>query len=163
MVTDSEIQRLAVLVLKKYRAKDLMLATAESCTGGLIVATLTNVAGSSDVVERGFVTYTNTAKNQMLGVPAEILNNPGAVSEPVARAMAQGALLRAPVDVAVSVTGIAGPGGGTDNKPVGLVHFGLAQKNRATFAEHHVFPGDRTAVRNATVRRALQLLADAAD
>ena len=163
MVISEEIQVLATQVLDRYTAKGWMLATAESCTGGLIAAALTDIAGSSSVVERGFVTYTNTAKNQMLGVPEEILENPGAVSEKTARAMAQGALLRAPVNVAVSVTGIAGPGGGTDLKPVGLVHFGLAQQDRESHTEHHIFPGDRVAVRVATVRRALQLLAGAAD
>ena len=138
------------------------MATAESCTGGLIAASLTEIAGSSAVVERGFVTYTNAAKREMLGVGQEILDTPGAVSEPVARAMAEGALARSRAQAAVSVTGIAGPGGATDFKPVGLVHFALALSGAPTRAEHEVFQGDRTAVRRATVLRALALLESAA-
>ncbi len=139
-----------------------MLATAESCTGGMIAAALTDIAGSSDVVERGFVTYSNAAKTELLGVPAELIARVGAVSEEVAHAMAGGALDHAPVDLAVAVTGIAGPGGGSAEKPVGLVHFGLARRGSATRTEHHVFPGDRDAVRRATVTRALELLLEAA-
>jgi nicotinamide-nucleotide amidase len=153
---------LARQVLDRCRAKKLTLATAESCTGGMIAAALTDIAGSSDVVERGFVTYSNEAKTELLGVPADVIARVGAVSEEVARAMAAGALDHAPVDLAVAVTGIAGPGGGSAEKPVGLVHFGLARRGRATSAEHHVFPGDRDAVRRATVKRALELLLDVA-
>jgi len=162
MVSDNDIDALANSVLERFKQRGWMMATAESCTGGLIAATLTAIAGSSAVVERGFVTYTNIAKHEMLGVPLDILANPGAVSEPVARMMAEGALLRAPVHVAVSVTGIAGPGGATNAKPVGLVHFGLAHSDKPTHSEHHVFEGDRSAVRAATVYRALELLSDAA-
>jgi nicotinamide-nucleotide amidase len=152
------IRALAEQVLVACRRKKLMLATAESCTGGMIAAALTDIAGSSEVVERGFVTYSNAAKTDLLGVPAALIARFGAVSEEVARAMATGALAHAPVDLAVAVTGIAGPGGGTTEKPVGLVHFGIARRGGAVRAEHHVFPGDRGAVRRAAVLRALRLL-----
>ena len=122
---------------------------------------LTDIAGSSDVVERGFVTYSNAAKTELLDVPAELIARVGAVSEEVARAMAAGALAHAPVDLAVAVTGIAGPGGGSAEKPVGLVHFGVARRGGAVRAEHRVYPGDRAAIRRATVERALQILLEA--
>lgn len=138
-----------------------MLATAESCTGGLIAGTLTEIAGSSAVVDRGFVTYSNEAKAEMLGVDPALIATHGAVSEPVARAMAEGALARSRADIAVAVTGVAGPGGGTATKPVGLVHFALARKGREAVADHEVFPGDRSAVREATVRTALRLMSEA--
>lgn len=160
-MVDSDIGAAAGRVLDAFKTRGWMLATAESCTGGLIAATLTEIAGSSAVVERGFVTYTNQAKHEMLGVPEHLLTEHGAVSEPVARAMAEGALARSPVQAAVSVTGIAGPGGGTDTKPVGLVHFGLAMLGRAPHTEHHVFPGGRAAVRRATVLQALALFEQA--
>lgn len=139
-----------------------MLATAESCTGGLVAGALTDVPGSSDVVERGFVTYSNEAKNEMLGVPMDQIDSHGAVSEPVARAMAEGAVARSGADVAVAITGIAGPGGGTDEKPVGLVHFAIAEAGGATLADHQIFPGDRTSVREQAVVHALNLLRDRA-
>jgi len=135
-----------------------MIATAESCTGGMIAAALTGIAGSSAVVERGFVTYTNEAKSEMLGVPASLIETHGAVSEPVARAMAEGALRHSGADLAVSVTGIAGPGGATPTKPVGLVHLAVARKGGETRADHEVFKGDRTDVREAATARALDLL-----
>jgi nicotinamide-nucleotide amidase len=135
-----------------------MVATAESCTGGLIAAALTAIAGSSDVVDRAFVTYSNQAKNEMLGVDLALIAAHGAVSEPVARAMAEGALARSRADVTVAVTGVAGPGGGSAEKPVGLVWFGRALRGGGTHSERHVFPGDRAAVRAATVRKALELL-----
>ena len=113
-VIDDELLSRAAALLEVYRAKRMMLATAESCTGGLVTACLTEIAGSSDVVERGFVTYSNEAKTEMLGVPADLIRNHGAVSEEVAHAMADGALAHARADVAVSITGIAGPGGGPD-------------------------------------------------
>ena len=162
-MTDKPIRALAEQVLARCRAKKLMLATAESCTGGMIAAALTDIAGSSDVVERGFVTYSNRAKTELLGVPAGLIARTGAVSAEVAQAMAAGALAHAPVDIAVAVTGIAGPGGGTPDKPVGLVHFGLARRGGAIRAEHHVFPGDRDAVRRATVERALEMLLQIAE
>ena len=149
-------------LLELYRARHLRLATAESCTGGMIAAALTDIAGSSDVVERGFVTYSNEAKTEMLGVPADLIAKFGAVSEQVAREMAQGALRHAHADVTVAVTGIAGPGGGSTEKPVGLVYLAAARKGGETRCERKVFPGDRAAIRRATVARALEMLAEAA-
>ena len=149
-------------VLAALRRRGWMAATAESCTGGLVAATLTEIAGSSDVVERGFVTYSNAAKTQMLGVPEAMITAHGAVSEAVARAMAQGALAHSPANIAVSVTGIAGPGGGSVEKPVGLVWFGCALRGGAVRTVSHVFPGDRGAVRAGAVAVAFDLLMDAA-
>jgi len=157
-VIASELLAQAEAVLAACRAAGLTVATAESCTGGLIAGALTAIAGSSDVVERGFVTYSNEAKTEMLGVPAALIDAEGAVSAAVARRMAEGALANSRADLAVSVTGIAGPGGGTDQKPVGLVWFGLARRGAATRAVRHVFPGDRGAVRQAAVGVALALL-----
>jgi len=153
-----DILAVAPRVLEALRARGWKLATAESCTGGLIAAALTSVAGSSDVVERGFVTYSNEAKTEMLGVPAALIAAHGAVSEEVAAAMAAGALAYSHADVAVSVTGVAGPGGGTAEKPVGLVWFGRAVRSGAVDAVSHQFAGDRTAVRAASVGVAFDLL-----
>ena len=136
------------------RARGLMLASAESCTGGLIAAACTELAGSSDWFERGFVTYSNAAKSELLGVPAELIAAHGAVSEPVARAMAEGALARSAAQLSVAVTGIAGPSGGSADKPVGTVWFGWCASG-TTHSERQVFSGDRAAVREQTVRRAL--------
>ena len=155
---DPEILTLARAVLEACRARNWHIATAESCTGGLVAAALTAIAGSSDVVERGFVTYSNDAKSELLGVPLAAIAAHGAVSAEVAAAMAQGAVARAPVDLAVSVTCIAGPGGATPTKPVGLVHFGLARRDGECRTERGVFSGDRTAIRQAALRRALELL-----
>jgi len=152
---------LARRVLAGSEARGLRLASAESCTGGLIIACLTEIAGSSSVVDRGWVVYDNRAKQEMLGVPAALLERVGAVSEAVARAMAEGALARAGVDLAVAVTGVAGPGGGSPEKPVGLVHLALARRDRATLHRREVFPGDRRAIREASVDRALELVLDA--
>ena len=149
----------AEALLALLRARGQRVATAESCTGGLIAAALTAVAGSSDVVDRGFVTYSNAAKTELLGVAAALIEAQGAVSEAVARAMADGALARSPAGLAVAVTGVAGPGGGTAAKPVGLVWCGLARRGGASLSESRVFPGDRAAVRLATVRHAFALLA----
>ncbi|MGJ3232367.1 MAG: CinA family protein [Oceanicaulis sp.] len=148
----------AAEVLSKAAAQGVMLATAESCTGGLVAAHLTEIAGSSAVVDRGFVTYSNAAKTEMLGVPAAMIEAYGAVSEPVARAMAEGALARSQAGLAVSITGVAGPGGGTDAKPVGLVWFALAGANRPTLALERRF-GDvgRSSVRALSVETALVL------
>ena len=157
---DTELVEAARALLSALRARGVMVVTAESCTGGLIAAALTEVAGSSDVVDRGFVTYSNAAKAAMLGVPMEQIEAYGAVSEPVARAMAQGALSRSDAGLAVAVTGVAGPGGGSAEKPVGTVWFGLAAPG-GTLTERHVFPGDRAAVRRATVLHAFKLLHDA--
>jgi len=158
-VFDPETLDLATSVLDACRARGWRVATAESCTGGLVAAALTAIAGSSDVVERGFVTYSNEAKSELLGVPPEVIAAHGAVSAETAAAMAEGALARAPVDLAVSIAGVAGPGGGSPEKPVGLVHFGLARRGKAPRTERRVFPGDRAAVRDAALRLALGLLA----
>ena len=134
-------------------------ATAESCTGGLVAAAITDVAGSSAWFDRGFVTYSNEAKRDQLGVPMRLIDEHGAVSEPTARAMAEGALARSDAHVAVAITGIAGPGGGTPGKPVGLVWFAFAQRGHATHTARHVLPGDRADIRAAAVRLALDGLA----
>ena len=149
---------LASSVLETYRRAKLKLATAESCTGGMVAAALTDIAGSSDVVERGFVTYSNEAKTELLGVPVVTIAAHGAVSAQVASAMAQGTLAHAPVDVAVSVTGIAGPGGATTGKPVGLVYFAVARKGGDCRVERHNYQGERAAIRGAATERALELL-----
>ena len=149
----------AAALLARCRAAGVMVATAESCTGGLVAAALTAVADSSLVVDRGFVTYSIAAKTEMLGVPAALIAAEGAVSEAVARAMAEGALLRSRAMLAVSVTGLAGPGGGTAEKPVGLVWLGCARRGGETVAARHVFPGDRASVRHAAVAEALAMLA----
>src|SRR5471032_2177536 len=153
-----ELDAKAVAVLDACRGAGLRLATAESCTGGMVAAALTEIAGSSDVVERGFVTYSNEAKTALLGVPAALITAHGAVSAEVASAMAGGAVAHAPVELAVAVTGIAGPGGGSDAKPVGLVYLGIARRGLPTRTERHVFAGDRAAVRRAATARALELL-----
>lgn len=148
-------------VLAAYRAAGLMLATAESCTGGMIAAALTDVPGSSAVVDRGFVTYSNEAKTAMLGVDAALIAEHGAVSEPVARAMAEGALAQALAEVAVAVTGVAGPGG-TPAKPEGLVWFACARRGRETVTARRMFgPLGRAVVRRRSVETALALLRDA--
>ncbi len=143
--------------LAALRRSSATLATAESCTGGLIAATLTAIAGSSDVVHGGFVTYANAAKTAMVGVDATLIERHGAVSAAVAAAMAEGARARTGATIAISVTGIAGPGGGSADKPVGTVWFGLAGPS-GTRTETVVFAGDRDAVRSGTVRHALALV-----
>ncbi len=155
---DDEIFSIAESVLSEARAKGLMVATAESCTGGLVSGALTDVPGSSDVVERGFVTYSNEAKADMLGVDPELIAAHGAVSEPVARAMAEGALAHARADVAVAITGVAGPGG-TDEKPEGLVHIAAAARSGALIHHENRFGAiGRANVRRESVRRALEML-----
>lgn len=156
---DDETLALAEDVLDACRARGLKIAMAESCTGGLVAAALTAIAGSSDVLERGFVTYSNEAKMALLGVPEATIAAYGAVSAETAAAMAEGAVARAPVDLAVSITGVAGPGGGSAEKPVGLIYLGLARRGGPSSAERHVFPGDRTAIRHAALLLALHLLA----
>ena len=143
------------------RAKGWRMASAESCTGGLIAAACTAVAGSSDWFERGFVTYSNEAKTELLGVPVALIAAHGAVSEPVAQAMVQGALQRAPVQLAVAVTGIAGPGGAVPGKPVGTVWLAWGTAG-AVRSQHLLLPGDRSAVRGATLAAALARLRKAA-
>lgn len=149
----------AEALLSEFRRRSLMLATAESCTGGLICGLLTEVPGSSAVLERGFITYSNAAKSELLGVDSALIARLGAVSEEVARAMAEGALARAPVDIAVSVTGIAGPDGGTVEKPVGLVYVAVASTEWATLCHEYRFGNlDRLAIRLASVRKALAMV-----
>ena len=159
---DRAILHEAALLLEECRSRGLMLVTAESCTGGLIAAALTAIAGSSDVVDRGFVTYSNAAKTELLGVPAALIAEAGAVSDAVAARMAEGALARSSAAIALSVTGIAGPGGGSAEKPVGLVWFGVAMREQPTRAVRHLFGGDRAEVRRRSVATALALLREAA-
>ncbi|MEP2828103.1 CinA family protein [Parvibaculum sp.] len=150
---------LAELTLADAREANLKIVTAESCTGGLVAGLLTEIAGSSDIVERGFVVYSNEAKRDMLDVPGDLIADFGAVSEPVARAMAEGALKHSRGHISVSVTGIAGPGGGTPMKPVGLVHFGAARQGRSIIHEMQLF-GDigREEVRMKAIETALNLV-----
>jgi nicotinamide-nucleotide amidase len=156
--SDANLNR-ARLLLDGCRAHGVMLATAESCTGGLIAGTLTEIAGSSDVVDRGFVTYSNDAKNQMIGVPMILIDEHGAVSEQVARAMAEGAVRNSAASLAVSVTGVAGPGGGSTEKPVGLVHIATAREGGDIHHQRMTY-GDlgRFEIRQATITTALEML-----
>ncbi|NIJ42762.1 nicotinamide-nucleotide amidase [Parvibaculum indicum] len=155
----TRLLHLAELLVGDLKDAGLKLVTAESCTGGLIAGLLTEVAGSSAVVERGFVVYSNEAKREMLDVPGDLIADFGAVSEPVARAMAEGALNNSRAHIAISVTGIAGPGGGTPMKPVGLVHFGAARMNRRLEHEMERY-GDigRGEVRLNSIETALNLV-----
>ena len=150
--------RLAAQVLDACQANDLSLSIAESCTGGLLAGCLTAIPGSSVVLERGFVTYSNSAKNEVLGVPESLLAEFGAVSEEVAQAMAEGALKHSHADIGVAVTGIAGPGGGSEFKPVGLVYIAAACRDRDTLHRRHIFTGGREEVRIQAVEEALELL-----
>lgn len=145
-------------LLQLYQERHLRLATAESCTGGLVAALLTEIAGSSTVVERGFVTYSNEAKMELLGVSRLTLEQFGAVSRETAEEMALGAVAQSPADVAVAITGIAGPGGATPSKPVGLVHLAVARDKRVIEAVQEHFQGDRSQVRQAALEKALLLL-----
>lgn len=157
-----ELVRRAEALLEDMRARNLRLATAESCTGGLITALLTEIPGSSDVVERGFVTYSNAAKTEALGVDAALIETHGAVSAEVARAMAAGALGHSNADLAVAVTGIAGPDGGTAQKPVGLVYLAIARSGGETrHIEKQFGAAGRSAIRLAAVESALSLVAEA--
>ncbi len=163
MFTD-DLRRDAEGLLADMRSKQLRIASAESCTGGLIAGLLTEIPGSSDVVERGYVTYSNEAKTECLGVPADLIHRVGAVSAEVARAMADGAIANSHADIAVAVTGIAGPGGDTPAKPVGLVHIAAARKGVPTIHRACRY-GDigRTNVRCETVRTALELVRELVD
>ncbi|ALJ37298.1 CinA family protein [Azospirillum brasilense] len=152
------IRELAAKLLAEYELAGYTLATAESCTGGLIAGALTDIAGSSKVVDRGFVTYSNVAKSEMLGVPPSLIYAHGAVSPEVAVAMAVGALAKSKADVTVAVTGVAGPGGGTPEKPVGRVYIATAVRRGTAKHKEYTFPGDREAVRLATVQTALERL-----
>ncbi len=162
MLPDDLTTRAAAL-LDLYHDKGLMIATAESCTGGLIAACLTEIAGSSAVVERGFVTYTNEAKGESIGVDMALIEAQGAVSGDVAAAMAAGALTNSRAECAVAVTGVAGPGGGSSEKPVGLVYVAGARRGRPPIVERHLFDGDRSAVRHQTVLAAFTVLETLAD
>ena len=147
-------------LVDKMAALGLMLATAESCTGGMIAAAMTDIAGSSEVFERGFVTYSNKAKEEMLGVPEETLFKHGAVSPHTAMAMVRGAIANSHAEIAVSVTGIAGPGGGSEDKPVGLVYIGCGMKGGIVESFEHRFQGDRDEIRLQTVAAALTHVAE---
>ncbi len=162
MLFPDEIDTLARRVLDAARAADIRIATAESCTGGLVLGALCVIPGASDVIDRGFITYSNDAKMQMLGVPVTTLEGFGAVSEPTARAMARGVLAHSSADLAVSVTGVAGPGGGGPDKPVGTVHLAVARRDGAMTSRREQF-GDRPreAVQLASVASALSMLLDA--
>ncbi len=154
-----QLLKIAEDTLALLRSRKLRLATAESCTGGLIAALLTEIPGSSDVVERGFVTYSNEAKHELLGVPTELIKRQGAVSEEVARAMAEGAVARSRAHIAVSVTGVAGPSGGSAEKPVGLVHFGCAMVSAETIHARELFGNlTRSDIRERSLLRALELV-----
>ncbi|MDE2048712.1 MAG: CinA family protein [Betaproteobacteria bacterium] len=162
MEYQESLDALAQRVGSALKARGLLLATAESCTGGLVSAAITGVAGSSDWFERGFVTYSNAAKHSMLGVPTELIAQHGAVSEAVARAMAEGALAQSLAQVALSITGVAGPGGGSADKPVGTVWHGFAVQHSDgsvhTQCVLQHYAGDRAAVREQAVRFALATL-----
>lgn len=153
----NDLTEAAARVLAVCQTQGIMLATAESCTGGMAAAALTAIAGSSTVLERGFVTYSNEAKAEMLGVPMALINAHGAVSEEVARAMAEGALAHSHAQRSVAITGIAGPGGGSADKPVGLVHFAVASVGGITITRHEIFAGDRDAVRHQAALTALKM------
>jgi len=157
--TAADLRRQARRVLDLCRARGLRVATAESCTGGLVAGALTDIAGSSDVVDRGFVTYSNEAKQAMLGVPAATLKRHGAVSRETAAAMVKGALKNSLADIAVSITGIAGPGGGTKQKPVGLVYFAAARRGGKRLAQRRLYGNiGRSRVRAISVSQALAML-----
>jgi nicotinamide-nucleotide amidase len=162
-MADRETETAAIALLDLCKSKKLMVATAESCTGGLVAGALTDIAGSSAVVDRGVVTYTDEAKHQMLGVPNEMIERHGAVSRETAEAMVRGALGHANADLAVSITGIAGPGGGTADKPVGLVHFAAASRSGNLIHRERRF-GDigRGEVRRLSVLEALAMLTELA-
>lgn len=154
---DEDLRTAAADLLETCREAGLMIATVESCTGGMVAGSLTEIAGSSAVVDRGFVTYTNEAKNELVGVPKELFPQVGAVSEKVARAMADGGLSHSRADIAVGITGVAGPGQ-SENKPAGLVHICAARKGGDALHERCMFNGDRSAVRKASVLKAFELV-----
>lgn len=154
----ADLLDLAKDVLVAAKARATKITTAESCTGGLIGGCLTAIPGSSAVIECGFITYSDDSKTRILGVPRDAISVNGAVSDVVASAMAEGALAQSDADVAIAVTGVAGPGGGTKDKPVGLVFLALAQTDRDAVVKRYVFAGTRTDVRRATVAAALELL-----
>jgi nicotinamide-nucleotide amidase len=157
-----EVETLARLLIDEVRERHLRVTTAESCTGGLVAAAICSIPGASDIFERGFVTYTNRAKEEMLGVQGDMLADFGAVSEPVARMMAEGALTNSRAHIAVAITGVAGPGGGSPMKPVGTVHIATARSTGGIRHRHEVFDGEtRLDVQMAAVAVALQMMRDA--
>ena len=156
-----EIETLARLVVDEARQRSLRIVTAESCTGGLVAGAICSVSGASDVFDRGFVTYSNRAKQELLGIPGDLIADLGAVSEPVARMMAEGALENSHAHLAVAITGVAGPGGGTPLKPVGTVHIATARANQALMHRGELFDFDtREGIQMAAVQSALQALLD---
>jgi nicotinamide-nucleotide amidase len=156
-----EIQTLARLVIDDARERSLRIVTAESCTGGLVAGAICSIPGASDVFERGFVAYTNRAKQELLGLSGDLIADLGAVSEPIARMMAEGAVEHSHAHVAVAITGVAGPGGGTPMKPVGTVHFATARANQSVYHRMEIFDfDDRWEIQMAAVRTALELLRD---
>jgi nicotinamide-nucleotide amidase len=157
-VVPEELVEMACRVLDACKVNDLMLAAAESCTGGLVTAALTSVAGSSAWVDRGFVTYSNPAKVDLLAVPADMIERYGAVSGEVARAMAEGALRYSAAQISVGITGVAGPGGGSPERPVGTVHIAAARRGQETLHEKYFFPGDRDDIRAASALAAMEML-----
>ncbi len=157
-----EIETLARLLIDEVRERHLRVTTAESCTGGLVAAAICSIPGASDVFERGFITYTNRAKEEMLGIPGDMIADFGAVSEPVARMMAEGALNNSRAHIAVAITGVAGPGGGSPMKPVGTVHIATARSTAGIRHRHEMFDGEtRLDVQLAAVAVALQMMRDA--
>ena len=157
-----EIETLARLLIDEVRERHLRVTTAESCTGGLVAAAICSIPGASDIFERGFITYTNRAKEEMLGIPGDMIADFGAVSEPVARMMAEGALNNSRAHIAVAITGVAGPGGGSPMKPVGTVHIATARSTAGIRHRHEVFDGEtRLDVQMAAVAVALQMMRDA--
>jgi nicotinamide-nucleotide amidase len=161
MFTQSLLNK-ATQLLQICREHNIKITTVESCTGGLVSGLLTEIAGSSDVVDRGYVTYSNAAKIESVGVPEHLIATHGAVSEKVAIAMAEGGLLHSNADLCVALTGVAGPGGGSLEKPVGLVHLAVAVKNNLTRHERCLFdPSTRSDIRQAAVTKALEMLYDA--
>lgn len=156
-----EIQTLARLVIDDARERSLRIVTAESCTGGLVAGALCAVPGASDVFERGFIAYSNRAKQELLGVSGDLIADLGAVSEPIARMMAEGALENSHAHVSVAITGVAGPGGGTPMKPVGTVHFATARANQSVRHTMEMFElGERWDIQIAAVQTALEMLRD---
>ena len=157
-----EVETLARLLVDEVRERHLRVTTAESCTGGLVAAAICSIPGASDIFERGFVTYTNRAKQEMLGVPGDLIADFGEVSEPVARMMAEGALAHSHAHIAVAITGAAGPGGGSPMKPVGTVHLATARSTAGIRHRHELFEQDtRAGVQMAAVAVALQMMRDA--
>ncbi|MFC4351411.1 CinA family protein [Fodinicurvata halophila] len=156
---NNDLMKAAAELLEHCRGRSIRLATAESCTGGLLGGLLTEAAGASDVIDCGFIVYSDQAKTELLDVSSELLERHGAVSSETAIAMAEGALARCPdAQIALSITGVAGPGGGSPDKPVGLVHFALAQNGTRSEAEHEIFSGDRHSVRQSSLKKALSMM-----